>query len=184
MRRRAYVLTCLLASTACATAPQNALAASYFDVSNVTVDEGAGAAGFLIRRVSGVNQRAVVRVATRSGTAIGGSDYVTREETLTFLPGERSKPFSVPIIDDSRKEARENFTVTIRPVSNARLYSDGVFVKPGGRAHFANTQYKPTAEKTDARYPLHLLTGRRRQHGHDAERTHRACEIRREVVAR
>jgi len=53
----------------------------------------------------------------------------------------------------------------------ARLYSDGVFVKPGGKAQFANTQYQPTAEKTDARYPLHLTTGRMRDQWHGMSRT-------------
>jgi assimilatory nitrate reductase catalytic subunit len=53
----------------------------------------------------------------------------------------------------------------------ARLYSDGVFEKPGGKAIFANVQYRPTAEKTDARYPLHLITGRLRDQWHGMSRT-------------
>jgi assimilatory nitrate reductase catalytic subunit len=53
----------------------------------------------------------------------------------------------------------------------ARLYADGVFQKPGGRAMFANTRYRPTAEKTDARYPLHLNTGRLRDQWHGMSRT-------------
>ena len=53
----------------------------------------------------------------------------------------------------------------------ARLYSDGVFVKPGGKAVFANVQYRPVAEKTDARYPLHLITGRLRDQWHGMSRT-------------
>jgi assimilatory nitrate reductase catalytic subunit len=53
----------------------------------------------------------------------------------------------------------------------ARLYSDGVFVKPGGKALFANVQYRPVAEKTDARYPLHLITGRLRDQWHGMSRT-------------
>jgi assimilatory nitrate reductase catalytic subunit len=53
----------------------------------------------------------------------------------------------------------------------ARLYSDGVFVKPGGKAVFANVQYRPVAEKTDARYPLHLNTGRLRDQWHGMSRT-------------
>ncbi len=54
---------------------------------------------------------------------------------------------------------------------HVRLYADGVFQKPGGRAHFANTRYRPTAEKTDARYPLHLNTGRLRDQWHGMSRT-------------
>jgi assimilatory nitrate reductase catalytic subunit len=53
----------------------------------------------------------------------------------------------------------------------ARLYTDGVFQKPGGKAHFANTVYKPTADRPDARHPFHLLTGRLRDQWHGMSRT-------------
>ena len=53
----------------------------------------------------------------------------------------------------------------------ARLYCDGVFEKPDGKAHFANTVYKATADKTDARHPFHLLTGRLRDQWHGMSRT-------------
>jgi assimilatory nitrate reductase catalytic subunit len=52
-----------------------------------------------------------------------------------------------------------------------RLYSDGKFEKPDGKAQFVNTLYKPTADKTDARHPLHLLTGRLRDQWHGMSRT-------------
>ncbi len=53
----------------------------------------------------------------------------------------------------------------------ARLYADGVFQKPDGKAQFANAVYKGTADKTDARHPLHLLTGRLRDQWHGMSRT-------------
>ena len=55
--------------------------------------------------------------------------------------------------------------------ASKRLYSDGVFQKEGGKAHFINVSYKPTADKTDARHPLHLLTGRLRDQWHGMSRT-------------
>lgn len=58
-----------------------------------------------------------------------------------------------------------------------RLYSDGVFQKPGGKAQFANTLYKPTAEKTDARHPMHLLTGRLRDQWHGMSRTGNVAQL-------
>src|SRR5690606_17209397 len=36
----------------------------------------------------------------------------------------------------------------------ARLYEDGVFPTPSGRARFANTHYQPLADPVDARYPF------------------------------
>jgi len=53
----------------------------------------------------------------------------------------------------------------------ARLYCDGVFQKPDGKAQFVNAVYKGTADKTDARHPLHLLTGRLRDQWHGMSRT-------------
>lgn len=53
----------------------------------------------------------------------------------------------------------------------ARLYADGVFQKPNGKAQFNNAVYKATADKTDARHPLHLLTGRLRDQWHGMSRT-------------
>ncbi|HXC41144.1 MAG TPA: molybdopterin-dependent oxidoreductase [Burkholderiales bacterium] len=59
----------------------------------------------------------------------------------------------------------------------ARLYADGVYPTPSGRARFALTDHKPTAEKTDARYPLHFNTGRLRDHWHGMTRTGRVPQL-------
>ncbi len=47
-----------------------------------------------------------------------------------------------------------------------RLYEDGVFPTPSGRARFVPTPYKPVAEEADERYPLRLTTGRLRDQWH------------------
>jgi assimilatory nitrate reductase catalytic subunit len=59
----------------------------------------------------------------------------------------------------------------------ARLYTDGQFQKPGGKAQFFNTRYKPTADKTDARHPLHLNTGRLRDQWHGMSRTGTVAQL-------
>ncbi|MDY0012032.1 MAG: molybdopterin-dependent oxidoreductase [Rhodocyclaceae bacterium] len=53
----------------------------------------------------------------------------------------------------------------------ARLYEDGVFPTPTGKARFVVTDHRPTAEVPSARYPLHLLTGRLRDQWHGMSRT-------------
>jgi assimilatory nitrate reductase catalytic subunit len=58
-----------------------------------------------------------------------------------------------------------------------RLYGDGLFPTPSRRAHFVNTVHKPTAEKTDARFPLHLNTGRLRDQWHGMSRTGRVARL-------
>jgi assimilatory nitrate reductase catalytic subunit len=52
-----------------------------------------------------------------------------------------------------------------------RLYADGVFPTPSGRARFVATEYVPPAEDTDAEYPLRLTTGRLRDQWHSMTRT-------------
>ena len=62
-------------------------------------------------------------------------------------------------------------------VGQARLYSDGKFAKPDGKAQFVNATYKPQADKTDARHPLHLLTGRLRDQWHGMSRTGNVAQL-------
>ncbi len=56
-------------------------------------------------------------------------------------------------------------------VGKARLYEDGIFPTPDGKARFANTVYKPVAEPRESRYPFSLTTGRLRDHWHGMSRT-------------
>ena len=53
----------------------------------------------------------------------------------------------------------------------ARLYTDGCFATPNGRARFATAAYAPVAELADASYPFSLNTGRLRDQWHGMSRT-------------
>ncbi len=53
----------------------------------------------------------------------------------------------------------------------ARLYADGVFPTPTGRARFHAAEHRGVAEDVDARYPLRLMTGRLRDQWHTMTRT-------------
>ncbi|MDE2606528.1 MAG: molybdopterin-dependent oxidoreductase [Burkholderiales bacterium] len=53
----------------------------------------------------------------------------------------------------------------------ARLYEDGVFPTPDGKARFAAVAWRPVAEPRDARYPFSLTTGRLRDQWHGMSRT-------------
>ena len=66
---------------------------------------------------------------------------------------------------------------------SARLYENGIFEHADGKAHFANIQYQPTAEKADARYPLHLNTGRLRDQWHGMSRTGNVAQLYNHVEA-
>ncbi len=53
----------------------------------------------------------------------------------------------------------------------ARLYEDGRFPTPSGKARFVVCEHQVTAEATSSRYPLHLITGRLRDQWHGMSRT-------------
>ena len=53
----------------------------------------------------------------------------------------------------------------------ARLYEDGRFPTPSGRARFFVERHKPVAEPVSARYPLRLITSRLRDQWHGMTRT-------------
>ena len=59
----------------------------------------------------------------------------------------------------------------------ARLYADGVYPTENGRARFHAAPYRPVAEAIDARYPLHLNTGRLRDQWHAMSRTGRVARL-------
>jgi assimilatory nitrate reductase catalytic subunit len=52
-----------------------------------------------------------------------------------------------------------------------RLYEDGVFPTPDGKARFAALPFVPLAEPRESRYPLSLTTGRLRDQWHGMTRT-------------
>jgi assimilatory nitrate reductase catalytic subunit len=53
----------------------------------------------------------------------------------------------------------------------ARLYEDGIFPTPDGKARFVNTVYREVAEPRESRYPFSLSTGRLRDQWHGMSRT-------------
>ncbi len=59
----------------------------------------------------------------------------------------------------------------------ARLYTDGVFPTPDGRARFIAEAYRLPAEVSDAAYPLSLTTGRLRDQWHGMSRTGTAARL-------
>nr|MCU0942771.1 molybdopterin-dependent oxidoreductase [Hydrogenophaga sp.] len=57
------------------------------------------------------------------------------------------------------------------PQGRARLYEDGVFPTPDGRARFVATPFKAVAEPRRSEFPFALTTGRLRDHWHGMSRT-------------
>ena len=59
----------------------------------------------------------------------------------------------------------------------ARRYTDGLFETPDGKARFHAVVQLGTADKTSARYPFHLITGRLRDQWHGMSRTGRVSQL-------
>jgi hypothetical protein len=91
---------------------------------NVNVVEGAGVATVGVTRTgSASNLResidyATTALAAGAGHAAPGVDYLASSGTLTFAPGETSKTFQVPVLDDSLYEGPETLGLTLSNPKN------------------------------------------------------------------
>jgi hypothetical protein len=75
-----------------------------------------------VNRSGNVSMTTTVDYATNNGTATAGSDYTSATGTLTFAPGELTKTFQIPILNDNLYEAgNETLTVTLSNPSGAAI---------------------------------------------------------------
>src|SRR5881296_3724828 len=75
-----------------------------------------------VERVGGSEGTVTVDCATSNLTATARLDYVAHSGSLTFGPGETSKPFFIPILPDSLVEPKETLLVTLSsPTGGAGL---------------------------------------------------------------
>jgi chitinase len=87
--------------------------ASIADVSVAEGSSGTTPAGFTVTLSNPSAFISTVDWATSEGTATAGSDYTAANGTVTFNPGETSKPVSVDVLGDTTYEPDETFTVTL-----------------------------------------------------------------------
>jgi len=126
LRVTTFVFGLVLAGNAISAPPSGRLS-----IDDVTVNEGAGLAIFMVSLDAAPNEKHPVSVivSTQDGSAVAGSDYGARTETLEFTSANWSKPqaFAVELIDDSAPESTETFTVVLTRARNARI-GDGTGV--------------------------------------------------------
>jgi CSLREA domain-containing protein len=97
-------------------------ALSINDVSFMEGNSGTTPATFTVTLSNASYQQVVVTYSTSgSGTAILGSDYQPVTNSLTFAPGETSKPVTVTVNGDTTDEPNETFVVKLGPQTNAAL---------------------------------------------------------------
>jgi hypothetical protein len=91
------------------------------------VNETDGTATITVTRTGATTGTTTVDFTTRNGTAAAGVDYGTATGTLTFAPGDTSKTFTVPIVNDSGAEDDETVTLFLgSPTGNAFLGKDNL----------------------------------------------------------
>ncbi len=110
-----------------------------------TVRENAVNATIEVVRSGYTNSVVSVEYATQAGSATPGSHYVETSGSLTFLPGETEKTFSVIILDNTLLDVDHTVLLSLKnPSGNGVLSSpaatltiledDGSFIVPAGAA--------------------------------------------------
>ena len=103
---------------------QSAPALSINDVSVTEGNSGTINAAFTVGLSASSAQTVTVTFSTANGTATAGSDYIAKSGTVTFNPGETSKPIIVLVAGDTIAEPNETFFVNLTSATNATI-SDG-----------------------------------------------------------
>ncbi len=89
------------------------------DVSITEGDSGTKTLTFTVSLSPSSSQTVTVAYATADGTATAGSDYQSTSGTLSFAPGDTSKPVNVTINGDTTVEPDETFFVNLSNAANA-----------------------------------------------------------------
>ena len=91
------------------------------DVSVAEGDSGTTPATFTVTLSAASGLTVTVNYATADNTATAGSDYQSTSGTLTFNPGETTKPVTVLVNGDTTFEQNETFFVNLCSPTNATI---------------------------------------------------------------
>ena len=80
-----------------------------------------GGATFEVELAGTTLRTVTVTFGTTDGTAREPGDYIARNGTLTFAPGQKSKTIEVTVVDDTTSEPVETFSVGLGNVVNATI---------------------------------------------------------------
>lgn len=89
-----------------------------FGQANFSVDESAGGAIITVGLSAASGQTVSVGYAVSNGTATAGVDYSAVGGTLVFSPGQISRSFTVPILNDTADETNETVLLWLRNPTN------------------------------------------------------------------
>ncbi|GIK54765.1 MAG: hypothetical protein HND44_04905 [Chloroflexi bacterium] len=89
------------------------------DVAVLEGDSGTVTAVFTVALSPTSTQQVTVDYETVDGTAVGTSDYVPDNDTLTFAPGQATQTIAILVNGDTADEPDETFTVHLSNPTNA-----------------------------------------------------------------
>jgi hypothetical protein len=87
-------------------------------IADASVTEGTGAnvsASFTVTRAPWSALPLTIPFTTADGSATGGADFTPTSGSVTFNPGETTKPLTIQVVGDALAEPTETFTVTLQP---------------------------------------------------------------------
>ncbi len=88
------------------------------DIGVLEGDAGPTAATFTLNLSAASERIVTVNAATADGTALAGADYTGNSGTVTFNPGQTSRPFNVNVLGDVVDEANETFVINLSGATN------------------------------------------------------------------
>ncbi len=152
--KRLLALLALLAFPAAALAQP----APSITVMDVAVAQDASSARVSIKRHGRLNGRpSSVSFSTTPGSASPGSDYQAVTGTVSFTASQTMAYATVPLLPAIAGEALEYFTVSVRPLTNARLYDgSGRVTIPASLAPATQTCHDGTVIPATSVCPPHI----------------------------
>lgn len=112
------ILVCVTPMTVNGAQPVQAPALSVLDINTSENDDSVS---ITIALSETSTDTVTVTAFTLADTAVAGADYYGRHETISFEPGETRQSFIVKILDDTRAEPIERFTVALGNATNAGI---------------------------------------------------------------
>lgn len=80
-----------------------------------------GTVGFTVSLNPASTQTVTVQYQTANGTAVAGVDYTAASGTVTFMPGQTTRPVIVNAVNDTVDEDNETFVVNLSNATNAAI---------------------------------------------------------------
>jgi hypothetical protein len=92
-----------------------------FSTPTYTVKKNGGIAIITVTRSDGLSSTVSVAYATHDGTAVAGVKYQAASGVLKFGPGETTKTFGIPILDNSRVDGDQTVNLVLSNVSDGAV---------------------------------------------------------------